>query len=113
MAEADRIARLRLVRSGSIGPVTFGQLLARFGSAEAALQAIPELAVRGGGRAPRLATQAEVEHEMEWVARLGARYLFLGEGGYPPLLAEMETAPPALIVKGDLALLERQAVAIV
>ncbi len=110
---ADRIARLRLIRSNNIGPVTYCQLLARFGSAEAALAAIPDLAARGGGRPPRLATQAEVEREFETVARLGARYLFLGEEGYPPLLAEMEAAPPALIVKGDAALLDRQAVAIV
>lgn len=113
MASADRIARLRLIRTGSIGPVTYTQLLARFGSALAALAAIPDLAVRGGGRPPRLATQAEVEREMETVARLGARYLFLGEEDYPPLLAEVESAPPALIVKGDLGLLDKQAVAIV
>ena len=113
MSPADQIARLRLIRSGTIGPVTYGQLLARFGSAEAALAAIPDLAARGGGRAPRLATAGEVEREMERVARVGAHYLFLGEAGYPPLLAEAETAAPVLIVKGDLALLDRQAVAIV
>ena len=110
---ADRIARLRLIRSNNIGPITYFQLLARFGSAEAALAAIPDLATRGGGRPPRLVTQAEAEREIEAVARLGAEYLFLGEEGYPPLLAEMESAPPALIVKGDIALLERRAVAIV
>lgn len=113
MAMADRIARLRLIRSGSIGPVTYAQLLARFGSAAAALDAIPALAARGGGRAPRLASAAEVEREMAQVERLGAHYLFLGEEGYPPLLAEAESAPPALMVKGDISLLERQAVAIV
>ena len=113
VAEADQIARLRLIRSSSVGPVTYVQLLARFGSAEGALAAIPDLAARGGGRPPRLAGRAEAEREMEQVARLGARYLFLGEEGYPPLLAEAESAPPALIVKGDLGLLDRQAVAIV
>ncbi len=110
---ADRIARLRLIRSNSIGPVTYAQLLARFGSAEAALAAIPDLAARGGGRAPRLASAAEAEREMETVARLGARHLFLGDEDYPHLLAEAEAAPPALIVKGDAALLARQAVALV
>lgn len=113
MAPADRIARLRLIRSSNIGPVTCAHLLARFGSAQAALDAIPDLAARGGGRAPRIASQADAEREMEKVARLGADYLFLGEGAYPPLLAEVESAPPVLIVKGDLALLERPAVAIV
>ena len=36
-----RIAWLRLIRTESIGPVTFHQLLSRFGSAEAALEALP------------------------------------------------------------------------
>ncbi|HTU10030.1 MAG TPA: DNA-processing protein DprA [Allosphingosinicella sp.] len=112
-AAADRVARLRLIRSASIGPVTYAQLLARFGSAQAALDAIPELAARGGGRAPRIAAAADVEREMAEVARFGAGYLFLGEGDYPPLLAELEAAPPALVVKGDLALLDRPTVAIV
>lgn len=109
----DRIARLRLIRSDNIGPVTYFQLVLRFGSASAALEAIPDLAARGGGRAPRLASRSAVESEIEQVEKLGARHLFRGQGLYPPLLAEIETAPPALVVKGDLALLDRPAVAIV
>jgi DNA processing protein len=109
----DQIARLRLIRSENIGPVTYFQLLARFGSAAAALSAIPDLAARGGGRAPKLVSRASVEREIETVARLGARYLFLGEGLYPPLLAELESAPPALIVKGHASLLDKPSVAIV
>jgi DNA processing protein len=110
---ADQIARLRLIRSDGIGPVTYRHLLARFGTAAAALDAIPDLAARGGGRAPRIAPPAVAEREMERVAALGARYLFLGQGLYPPLLAAIEAAPPALIVQGQLALLERPAVAMV
>jgi DNA processing protein len=109
----EQIARLRLIRSENIGPVTFFQLLARFGSAAAALEAIPDLAARGGGRAPRLASRSAIEREVEQMARIGARYLFLGQGLYPPLLAELETAPPALIVKGHPTLLDRPAVAMV
>ncbi len=112
-APSDHIARLRLIRSDNIGPVTYFQLLARFGSAQAALDAIPDLAARGGGRAPKLAPRAQIEREIEQVARLGARHLFLGYGLYPPLLAELETAPPALIVKGDLNLLDKFSVAVV
>jgi DNA processing protein len=109
----DQIARLRLIRSENIGPVTYFQLLARFGSAAAALEAIPDLAARGGGRAPRLASRSAIEREMDQVDRIGARYLFLGQGLYPPLLAELETAPPALIVKGHPSLLDRPTVAMV
>ena len=113
MASEAQLARLRLIRSDNIGPVTYFQLLARFGSAAAAIDAIPDLAARGGGRAPRLVSRALVEREVERVEALGARYLFLGQGLYPPLLAELETAPPALIVKGHLTLLDKPAIAMV
>jgi DNA processing protein len=109
----DRLDRLQLIRSANIGPVTYFQLLQRFGTARAALDAIPHLAARGGGKAPVLARLRDVAREIETVEKLGARYLFLGQGLYPPLLAELDTAPPALIVRGNLNLLERPAVAIV
>ena len=113
MASDDQIARLRLIRSDNIGPITYLQLIARFGSAAAAIDAIPDLAARGGGKAPKLASPDQVRREMDRVAELGARYLFLGQGLYPALLAEIEAAPPALMVKGNLALLEKPAIAIV
>ncbi len=109
----DRIARLRLMRSPRVGPVTYAQLIARFGDAAAALDALPALAGRGGGPAPAIAARAAIEREVAQVERLGARYLFLGLPGYPPLLAETGAAPPALIARGRAALLDRPAVAIV
>ncbi len=112
-ADQDLLDRLRLIRSANIGPVTYFQLLQRFGTARAALEAIPHLAARGGGKAPRIAPIADIAREVDAVQRLGARYLFLGQGLYPPLLAELDTAPPALIVRGDLRLLDRPAIAIV
>ena len=112
-AGADRIARLRLIRSEQIGAVTYHQLIARFGSAQAALQAIPDLAARGGGRSPRLATAELAERELNTVARLGARHLFLGEPDYPVLLAVLDAPPPVLIVRGDPALVSRPTVALV
>ena len=111
---ADRdAARLRLIRTGGIGPVTYRQLIARFGSAEAALDMLPTLARRGGGAAPRIAEAGAIERERATTLRLGARYLFLDDPGYPPLLAEIDTAPPALIVRGDLSLTQAISVAIV
>ena len=109
----ELLDRLRLIRSANIGPITYFQLIRRFGTPRAALEAIPELAVRGGGKAPRLAEISDIAREVATVQKLGARYLFLNQGLYPPLLAEIDTAPPALIVRGNLALLERPTVAIV
>jgi DNA processing protein len=107
------LARLRLIRTRSIGPVTYFQLLQRFGSAQAALDAIPDLARRGGGSAPHIPSPAEIEREAETVESLGARYLIRGDPAYPALLTEVDNAPPALIVAGDIALAGRPCVAIV
>ena len=106
-------ARLRLIRTNGIGPVTYRQLLARFATAEAALDALPMLARRGGGEAPRPPDHAMVQREMAAVAALGARYLFLGDPDYPPLLAEIENAPAVMILRGDAGLMTRPCIAIV
>ena len=109
----DLIDRIRLARSPGIGPVTFRQLLQRFGSASAALAALPDLARRGGGTAPRITSREEAQREAANVDRFGARFLILGQGLYPRLLAELEDAPPLLIARGDPRLLDRPAVAMV
>jgi DNA processing protein len=101
------------VRSPGIGPVTFRQLIARFGNPGEALAAVPDLARRGGGAAPKLWNRDQAEREIAGVEKLGARYLVLGQGLYPRLLAETDDAPPLLIAKGYLNLLDRMAVALV
>ena len=109
----DLVDRLRLVRSPGVGPVTYRQLIARFGSASAALNAVPDLAARGGGKAPRLASRGDAEREIARIEALGARYLVLGQGLYPRALAELDDAPPLLTVKGDVRLLDKPLIAIV
>jgi DNA processing protein len=109
----DLVDRLRLLRTSGIGPVTFRQLIARFGAPSAALAAVPDLARRGGGNAPALRTVADTEREIARVQKLGGKFLAIGQGLYPRLLAELEDAPPLLIAKGNLNLLDRQAIAIV
>jgi len=109
----EGIARLRLIRSPGIGPISYIQLIHRFGSPEAALAAVPDLARRGGGKVPEIASLGAVEAELNRVKALGARYLFRGTAAYPPLLDQIDDAPPALIVRGDIGLFDRRAVAIV
>ncbi len=112
-APPDIIDRVRLIRTPGIGPITYRQLLLRFGSAEAALAAVPELARRGGGKAPGIYSKGAAEREYAAVEKAGARYLVLGQGLYPRALAELESAPPLLTVVGSLGLLEQPMVAIV
>lgn len=109
----DAVARLRLIRSENVGPVTYRQLISRFGTAERALAALPDLARRGGGQAPRIASAADAEAELARLAAAGAQPLFIGEPHYPALLAAIETAPPVLAARGDTGLLDRPAVGIV
>ncbi|MBO9671159.1 MAG: DNA-processing protein DprA [Sphingobium sp.] len=110
---ADRLDRLRLIRTANVGPMAYRQLIARFGTAAAALDALPGLAARGGSQAFRIADARAVAAEIERVERLGARHIFLGDADYPPLLAETESGPAALIAQGDMALAAERSVAIV
>ncbi|PHQ64443.1 MAG: DNA-protecting protein DprA [Sphingobium sp.] len=112
MSDQERFERLRLIRSPRIGPVSYRQLLARFGTAGEALRAIPEMAARGGGRAS-VADAGAVEREIAATRALGARYLLMGDADYPALLGHMEGAPPALIMRGDIGLASRPCVAMV
>jgi DNA processing protein len=102
-----------LLRTPGIGPVTYRQLISRFGTPTSALAAIPDLARRGGGKPPAIGSVGEAEREIARVEKLGANWLTLRQGLYPPLLAELEDAPPLLIAKGNLNLLDRQAISIV
>lgn len=110
---SDLVDRLQLVRSPGIGPVTYRQLIARFGSATAALSAVPDLAARAGGRPPRLFSRVDAEREIDRTEAYGARYLIMGQGLYPSALAAMDDAPPLLTVRGNVGLLDRALVAIV
>jgi len=80
MTEAERVAALRLVRSENVGSVTFRELLKHYGSAAAALAAVPELSRRGGyRRAIRLCPVDEAEAELQRARSNGAQPLFVGE----------------------------------
>jgi DNA processing protein len=114
LTDRQRIAWLRLIRSDNVGPVTFRDLINHFGSAEAALEALPELSQRGGStRAIRVATRQEAEAELEFARRFGARFLGIGEPDYPAALKQIEGAPPLVAVKGQLAVFRPPAIGIV
>ncbi len=112
LAQDEAFARIRLLRSPNIGPVSYRQLLRRFGDAQAALAALPDLASRGG-TAYRAAREDRVSAEIAAARSAGARYLFHDADDYPAALAALDSAPPILTYRGDLALGARPAVAIV
>ena len=72
MSPAERLAWLRLARTEQVGPVTFAQLLDREGTAQAALDALPELARRGGRSGPlRIPSPQDAERELAAGERIG------------------------------------------
>ncbi len=111
LEQEEAFARIRLLRSPNVGPVSYRQLMRRFGDAQAALTALPDLAGKGG--AYRIADEGRVAKEVAAVRAAGARYLFHDSPEYPALLGELDSAPPILTCRGDTALALRPSVAIV
>jgi len=98
---AERRARLRLARSKRVGPVTFHEALAHFGSARAACH---ELATT---------SEADIVREEKALAALSGQFIVWGDPAYPAPLAALSDAAPVLSAVGDAALLARPMLAIV
>lgn len=99
LSRIQRLAWLRLIRTENVGPQTFRQLVNREGSAEAALEALPQL-TRRVGVSSRIPSLAEAEDEIAALEKLGGRLVASSEPGYPPLLRHIHAAPPLLAVVG-------------
>ena len=110
----QRLDWLRLIRSENVGPRTFRALINHYGSAGAALDALPQLARRGGAAKPgRICTVTEAEREIEASARLGVSLIGLNEPGYPARLRMIDDAPPLLGVRGKTEVLRANMIALV
>jgi len=114
LSDAERLNRLRLIRSDNVGPRTFNSLLHHFGNARGALERLPDLARRGGAdRVARICSEEDARGELAASQRLGVGLLAPGEAGYPPRLATLDDAPPLLGVRGSLDASMRPMIAIV
>lgn len=114
LTERQKIAWLRLIRSDNVGPATFRDLINHCGSAERAIELLPELSRRGGARKDiRIASQSEAEAELEAAHRYGAVFVGIGEPDYPNALRRIDGAPPLLATVGRLEIASRPTVGIV
>ena len=112
LTQAEAFARIRLLRSPRIGPVSYAMLLGRFGSAVEALEALPDLGGKAG-RQYRAAPVEQIELEVDGVRKAGAKYLFHDQPDFPDLLAQIGGAPPILTCRGNLGLAAKPCVAMV
>ena len=114
ITEAERLAYLRLFRTDNIGPITFYQLIDRFGSASEALKALPELSKRGGRSKPLTPpSQSSIEKEYRALQKRGGQIITVQDPEYPLALTATEDAPPILSVIGNTNLLNKSCIAIV
>lgn len=113
LTDRQRIDWLRLARSENVGPRTFRELINLYGSAAAALEALPDLSRRGGARSIRIATLQEVEQEVARATALGVSFVALGERDYPDRLRRIAAAPPLIALRGDTGCLARPMIGLV
>lgn len=113
LSDSERRAWLRLSRAQNVGPVTFAVLLERYRSAQAALDALPKLARRGGASDLKIPSDDEVQREMEALEKLGGRMIACCEEDFPSGLAALDARPPLVMVIGCTELLAREMIAVV
>jgi DNA processing protein len=113
LSDAQRRAWLRLSRTQNVGAVTFAQLIECFGSAEAALEALPSLVKRGGGDRVRIPSNDDIDREIAALHKLGGRMLASCEPEFPRGLAAADPPPPIISILGYVSILQREIVAIV
>jgi DNA processing protein len=117
--DQERAAYVALALTPGIGPSRIHSILqvchtpnGAFTAPFELLRSIPGMN-RAAASAISMAGVAAGVRALEDAERLGARVLLAGEPGFPALLREIPEPPPVLFALGDLALLDRPAVAIV
>ena len=114
LTDEQRIAWLRLARTEQVGPISFFNFINRFGSAENALDALPEIASKAGSnKFPKICSRDDAQRELEAAQKLGVRHIAAGEPDYPTLLRQIDDPPPFLLVRGDIDFNRQPMVAIV
>jgi DNA processing protein len=111
--EDSKLSWLRLIRSRRVGIATFWRLLDEYGSAEAALEALPEIARSSGMGDYSICPEGVIHAERKAGKAAGARLICRGEPAYPQALAELSDAPPVLWIKGNQEVMSRPMVALV
>jgi DNA processing protein len=97
-----------------VGPVTFDQLIGRYGEPALALAALPDLARRGGRMRPlSIPSETQAKDELARGEVLGARLIAACEPEFPQPLAALDPPPPLIWARGDATLLNRPVVAVV
>jgi len=113
LERTEKLAWLRLARTPQIGPVTFANLIARFGTAQRAVEEAPRLAERGGGKNFALPPKEDAARELDLLEAIGGRLIASCEAEFPPGLAALTPSPPVISIFGQSHLLQKEMIAVV
>lgn len=113
-SEQEKLDWMRLARTRNIGPITFHDLIAHYGTASDALKALPGHLARIGSKKPIVVPDKRaIEKEYKALQKYGAHIIIAAESAYPLSLSALEDAPPVLTCLGDISLMNRNCLAIV
>ncbi|MEL7149941.1 MAG: DNA-processing protein DprA [Pseudomonadota bacterium] len=113
LTEEEWHSWLRLLRSRRVGVSTFFRLMNEFGTADAALTALPNIAAGAGVKNYQPATLEAALDEWWRAKQCGAIPVAYGSKDYPKDLAELSDPPPFLWCIGKTELLQRPMISIV
>lgn len=111
--EEDMVNRLRLLRSRRVGVATYHRLIAEYGTAAEALQALPGIAKEAGVDNYEVCPEGVVKAELKAARAASISPLMHGIAPYPTDLVQISDAPPFLWTIGDPNLLTRPMIAMV
>jgi DNA processing protein len=110
LSKKEKLARLKIMRCGAIGPTTFWNLIKMYGNGERALKAMPTLYKTSGGfdygaksseNTFEMCSDEQIEKEFATLKSIGARIVFFEDDLYPPLLRNIPDPPPLLTMLGN------------
>ena len=113
LTEEVWLSWLRLLRSRRVGVTTFFRLLTEYGTADAALEALPGIAAEAGVRNYQVCGIEFARDEWTRARQAGAVPIAFGARDYPETLSRIPDPPPILWTMGDTALLRRPMIALV
>ncbi|MDR0632030.1 MAG: DNA-processing protein DprA [Holosporaceae bacterium] len=100
LSKDEKLARLKLSRTESIGPYKFWELIGAYGSAENVLKKLSKI-FKDSGKTAKICGDKEIDEEISNMKSIGARFVFFEDALYPPLLRNIPDPPPVLSFLGD------------
>lgn len=105
---------LKLARTEGIGSIRYHQLLQRYHTPEAALEALPSLKrSKDPNKKFHIPSDISISEEIDKTFEYSGQFILHGTTLYPPLLSMLDNAPPILITLGNPHFLHQKNVAIV